>query len=177
MHSDSTVCNLTPTQSVMDTHREDRGCQEPLSCGSIGLKPEQLMETLNRKTLYRDMLDCVHCDYQTMRSGSLTKFSIQRHIRLHAEVKSYNCDQRDYQTKLKRNTIIHRNTHFEVEPAYKCDQCDYVSSTKSALNVHVSTHHKEKVEYQCDRCDFKTAWRNNLERHIRMHTGGKFLQM
>ena len=51
------------------------------------------------------------------------------------------------------------------EKSYKCDQCDFQTIWPNSLQCHMKTHDDSAEEFQCEQCDFKTKWRSHLKRH------------
>ena len=69
--------------------------------------------------------------YQTIHNSSLKSDINSVH-----DGARYDCNQCDYQAKIKSNLRIHMNSIHEGIMNYACDQCNYISAYKRELNSY-----------------------------------------
>lgn len=161
----SMISKPTPTQSANDKHRKLHSCEKTLNFGPFGGKPEQHMETLNRA-----MMDCEHCDYQTMQSDQM-----EVHMRSHSveePVESGYCSIKT--TQIQSGKLSDHTKSNTGKMLYKCGHCDNRSNVmpvyykdQRSLDRHMIVH--RKTPFNCDRCDYVTWCKLSILRHVRAH--------
>ena len=85
---------------------------------------------------------CEQCDHYT-----LTKRSMEHHIKTKHEGQVFNCHQCDFVSKTKETLTSHINTKHEGL-IFKCHQCNFVSTSKRTLTSHINTKH-EGLIFKC----------------------------
>ena len=81
---------------------------------------------------------CKQCDY-----FSLTKRSLQRHIKTKHEGLRFNCHLCDFVSKAKRTLRSHTSFAHDGE-VFRCEQCGRFSNSNKALKDHLRKTHDRK---------------------------------
>jgi len=94
------------------------------------------------------------------------KFRLQYHIlRVHDNIKSFNCERCSYSTVSKYDLKMHNNGVHDKIKNFDCDKCSFSSLWKSKLERHIDAVHEKKKPYSCNKCEFKTARKDDLKNH------------
>ncbi|XP_072220236.1 uncharacterized protein [Leuresthes tenuis] len=99
------------------------------------------------------------------------KFSIEKHCRIHTDVKPYACETCGKSFTHDSHLTIHNRIHTGVRP-YACKICGKSFTQKGNLLNHMRTHTGEKL-HSCETCGKSFTQKGNLLNHIRTHTGEK----
>jgi len=109
---------------------------------------------------------CKQCDY-----FSLTKRSLQRHIKTKHEGLRFNCHLCDFVSKAKRTLRSHTSFAHDGE-VFRCKQCGHSSNSSEALKGHLKTHdrkHDGEV-FSFKECSHFSSSSKALKLHLKMHS-------
>jgi len=152
--------------------REERVCND---CGHMAKTIEflEIHKQVKHFGLKRFKCDIESCD----KEFSLNKYLI-KHRRTHNTSITYQCDECDFKTHLKKNLQRHtmRQHVDRLTLNLNCDgdECDYVAPNKDRLQTHKRNHHSGTL-HECSDCDKKYRDRGKYLLHIRRdHEGVRY---
>ncbi|XP_048063071.1 uncharacterized protein LOC125278191 [Megalobrama amblycephala] len=134
-----------------------------------GEKPLSRSKTENKflkKRSAEKSTTCTQCG-----KSFTTKYSVDRHMRVHTGEKPFTCDQCGKSFANKRNLDRHMRVHTGEKP-FTCDQCEKSFTQKIHLKRHMLIHTGEKP-FNCVQCGKSFTNKHHLEIHMRVHTGEK----
>ena len=87
----------------------------------------------------------------------------------------FQCDECDYQARVKANIARHKQTVHEGKgKTYKCELCPHVARSQASLAMHISSAHGGKST-KCNICSKVYRWIGDLKRHKQsVHEGARY---
>ena len=128
------------------------------------LKPS-LIGNNDRKCKKKKNTECQICGKVVL------KFNLKSHMKIHCELKPFNCRHCENKFKRKSELTVHLRIHTGEKP-FNCELCGKRFGQSGNLSTHMLTHIGSKP-FKCEFCDkgFKTS--SELSSHLRTHTGAK----
>ena len=109
----------------------------------------------------------LHQGYFSSPSAFNIKQDLERHLKIHLEIKPFPCDTCDKRFASKANLVAHKRIHNSKRERVKCKYpgCNKTFSTKSNMITHFKKHSGEKP-FQCQECLKKFTTKGAKKRHI-----------
>lgn len=155
---------LRNLQRHLLTHKQTK----PFECELCDFKSKR-KDALNNHIANRHVenetkqFKCEHCD-----QSFAQRYTLTRHLQIHAERKQYRCSQCDFTCKFESYLKRHLSTHANKLKPFKCNICNYSSFDRKGLHRHMMIHTGEKP-FACDDCSYKTSEKSKLKRHQMIH--------
>ena len=110
-------------------------------------------------------LTCEVCG-QTLKNR---KGALEEHMKIHLDIKDYECDVCQKRFRLKNKLTIHKQIHSD-ERNYVCSECGKSFKKYQNLFLHKRIHTGIKP-YKCTMCDMRFFQPYMLKTHMVYHTG------
>ena len=132
---------------------------QPTSSVFLAFKiPDMAAEKRTRRTSFK---------FSTCRKCFNIKSALNKHMKIHSDVRAYKCSQ--CEKCFKRADVLHQHlrVHTDEKP-YKCTRCKKCFRQSSHLRDHLRIHSGEKP-FKCTQCDkcFRRSW--DLKKHLSIH--------
>ncbi|XP_066157190.1 zinc finger protein 391-like isoform X2 [Euwallacea fornicatus] len=160
-HICGTVLQRQSMKMHLNKHTGKFQCSE---CPTSFSGAQLLKSHVSAKHLKLKQYFCDFCG-----KGFGTKSSLNLHLKIHNEEKSYKCHQCDYSGKTSGALRMHMSKH--ESGTYVCEYCSKIFKSFKNLRDHLSRVHSEEKKHSCDICSKKFKLRYLLEHHKRTHTG------
>ncbi|CAN0419346.1 unnamed protein product, partial [Ectocarpus sp. 8 AP-2014] len=166
------ACGLRFKQKVhMTRHLQTHSSSKPFACPNCGYSTSVKasftvhMNAHTRETMYK----CDECEFETLYEQGLTR----HRETMHCDERNFVCTHPgcEYASKTKRVLQTHLRMHAE-DKTFVCEQCGFATVYRSAFDFHKRRHSDDK-RYVCDEdgCDYKSISGTSLKVHKMSHTG------
>jgi len=109
----------------------------------------------------------VPCPIKGCTFKTINKSRVDNHVKNFHKKRS--CPDCDYESKIHREYIKHRNTHTKkIIRTFKCPHCSKTFASKHNMAKHMSVHTGHR-EYQCNKCSYNSQKKSNLVKHLELH--------
>ncbi|KAH9514979.1 hypothetical protein Btru_021566 [Bulinus truncatus] len=112
------------------------------------------------------------CPFRCLREGCTFKttryFSLESHMLIHSEEKTFVCDKCDKSFSQKAGLESHKKACYRME-AFLCDLCGQGFNLQGAMNAHRRNVHFGEKRYTCKACSKPFSDHRNYKRHLRIH--------